>query len=568
MSSEVHQCQNCTQEFLIEPEDFEFYKKIEVSPPTWCSRCRLERRLSFYNLTNLFKRPCDLCKKEVVSVYPPDALYTVYCPTCWWSDKWNPQQYEREFDPSRPFFKQLNELIHQMPLVSLSIDPASRDHSPYNNHVTDVKNCYLTFQAASCEDCAYGFDIIFSRQLLNCSLIHSCERLYDSIGCYKDSNCIGLRGQVTETINSSFLSYSKNCQDCFASRNLRNKKYVAFNQQYSKEEYKKIVSQYDLGSWRTYQEVKRLADDHMKQFSPDPDISERSVGCMGRRLFDSKNCKECYEAVGVQDSKFMTMISSGPVSDSYDVTCWGVNIDQCYECMNCGHGTSRSRFLFDSGLQLSDAEYSFGSIYSSHIFGSVFLNKKQYAILNKSYNKESFEKLRREIVQHMNDYPYIDMLGREYRYGEFFPSELSPFPYNLTLAHLFFPYTKEEAIKKGYAWYDWPEKEKSHTLAAENIPDHIKDVKAEIVKEIIGCLECGRGFRILESELSTCRSMNVPLPRTCPFCRIKEKMTEWVRSLRMLDRTCAKCRAVFQTNYDEEEAPYILCKSCYQAEVV
>ncbi|MDI6602738.1 MAG: hypothetical protein QME57_01280 [Patescibacteria group bacterium] len=41
MNQEIKQCQNCKKEFVIEPEDFLFYEKIKVPPPTWCPECRM-----------------------------------------------------------------------------------------------------------------------------------------------------------------------------------------------------------------------------------------------------------------------------------------------------------------------------------------------------------------------------------------------------------------------------------------------------------------------------------------------------------------------------------------------
>ncbi|MBI5221145.1 MAG: hypothetical protein HY978_04945 [Candidatus Liptonbacteria bacterium] len=66
---ETRQCQNCKNPFTIEPDDFGFYEKIQVPPPTFCPPCRLQRRLAFRNEHNLYKRPCELCGKEVITIY-------------------------------------------------------------------------------------------------------------------------------------------------------------------------------------------------------------------------------------------------------------------------------------------------------------------------------------------------------------------------------------------------------------------------------------------------------------------------------------------------------------------
>ena len=56
MNPETKICQNCKGEFVIEPEDFNFYEKIKVPPPTWCPECRMIRRLQWRNEHSLFRR--------------------------------------------------------------------------------------------------------------------------------------------------------------------------------------------------------------------------------------------------------------------------------------------------------------------------------------------------------------------------------------------------------------------------------------------------------------------------------------------------------------------------------
>src|SRR3989344_289185 len=98
MKEETKQCQNCKGLFTIDASDFAFYEKMKVPPPTWCPECRFQRRLAFFNLTTLYKRKCDLCKKDFVSMYAPHSPYVAYCSPCWWSDKWDPYVYGQDYD--------------------------------------------------------------------------------------------------------------------------------------------------------------------------------------------------------------------------------------------------------------------------------------------------------------------------------------------------------------------------------------------------------------------------------------------------------------------------------------
>ena len=64
MDQETITCQNYKNNFVIEPEDFNFYDKIKVPAPTWCPECGLIKRLAWRGERSFFKRKCDLCGNE------------------------------------------------------------------------------------------------------------------------------------------------------------------------------------------------------------------------------------------------------------------------------------------------------------------------------------------------------------------------------------------------------------------------------------------------------------------------------------------------------------------------
>ncbi|MFH0806739.1 MAG: hypothetical protein V1885_03390 [Candidatus Brennerbacteria bacterium] len=568
MKQETRDCQNCKQPFVIEAEDFSFYEKMTVPAPTWCPKCRLQRRLAFFNLFNLWKRKCDLCGNEMIAMYPPEASYKVYCPHCWWGDGWDPYNYGREYDFSRPFFAQFSELWHEVPLLGLSLSLNSIDTSPYNNHAGGLKNCYLLFHADFCEDSAYGAYLNRCKSVFDSSLTISSEHCYDMLHSYRNNRCVGGRSQVTESIDCAFLKDSMNCQHCFASANMRNKKYYIFNQPYSKEGYEEEMKKWDLGSYRTYQEAKRRAEEHLVTLPPKPTMDEFTTNCTGSHVFQAKNCKDCFEVVGAEDCRYVHMVQDPPVKDCYDVTSWGNNTQRCYEGCVVGEFVSDLKFCQESGINLYFAEYCKLSTGGSRHFGCVSVKKGEYAILNKHYSKEEYRALTEKIRKHMDEMPYVDKRGGVYKYGEFFPVELSPFAYNKTIADIFFPLSKREAEERGYVYMEPEVRTYTVTKQAKNLPDHIKDAPNDIVKETIACEKCGKGYKVTEMELAFLRNMNLPLPRRCPFCRIQEKFAQWVKNLRVIDRTCGKCGVTFQTNYPKEEAPHILCKRCYLKEIV
>lgn len=91
----------------------------------------------------------------------------------------------------------------------------------------------------------------------------------------------------------------------------------------------------------------------------------------------------------------------------------------------------------------------------------------------------------------MNSAPYTDSRRHVYKYGEFFPPELSLFAYNETIAQEYFPLSKEEAVVQSRAWIDHVGRNYKITKTTETLPDHLKDVPDSIIGEIIGCAHGG-----------------------------------------------------------------------------
>src|SRR3989344_5014776 len=140
---ETKNCQNCKAQFTIEPEDFNFYEKIKVPPPTFCPECRLIRRLAYREERAIYKNICNKCKKDIISKFAPDSPFTVYCSSCWWSDGWDGTDYGRDYDFSKPFFEQLFELQKVVPYQAL--DNRNSTNCQYSNANIRCKNCMLVF---------------------------------------------------------------------------------------------------------------------------------------------------------------------------------------------------------------------------------------------------------------------------------------------------------------------------------------------------------------------------------------------------------------------------------------
>src|SRR3989344_6684657 len=114
-------CQNCQKDFTIEPDDFGFYEKIKVPPPTFCPECRFQRRMSWRNDWHLFKKKEERNGEQIFSFLPQESPAKIYDRDFWISDSWDPTEYGREYDFSRSFFEQFKELLYSVPLPAHSM---------------------------------------------------------------------------------------------------------------------------------------------------------------------------------------------------------------------------------------------------------------------------------------------------------------------------------------------------------------------------------------------------------------------------------------------------------------
>lgn len=570
---------------------------MDVPPPTFCWLCRAQRRLAFRNERFLYKRRSDFSGKEIFTMYPPESYVKVYENDVWFSDKWDPMQYGREVDFSRPFLGQLFDLVREIPVFALSV--LYGVNSDYSNNFTAYKNCYLCFNGNYSEDCMYGVGIDHAKNCVDNSYLAKCENCHGSIWI-NDSSNIFFSVQCVNSFNLYFCKNCVGCNDCFGCANLRNKRYYIFNQPYTKEEYFKKIKEWDPGSFNTVKTLQQKARDFWLQFPVKYMEGLKNTNVSGNYIHNSKNTLNSYIIGNSENARYCQYMEMGPIKDSYDYSVWGNGAELVYETVNCGIGIHNIKFSFECWPEMKDIEYSLYCGSSSNLFGCAGLRHKQYCILNKQYSKGEFEALRQKIVTHMNEMPYKDKKGIAYRYGEFLPIEFSPSPYNHSTAQDHFPLAGREIISIGYLWKDFEERSYTPTLSAQELPDHIKDVEDSIADELILCNawqenqeeallhNCTKAYRILPQELAFYRRFNVPLPRHCFYSRhadrnkFRNPMVLWQRECQCAGpgsahkayrnaaehfHGAASCPNKFETTYAPDRPEIVYCERCYQAEV-
>ncbi|MBP6866418.1 MAG: hypothetical protein KBC12_02675 [Candidatus Pacebacteria bacterium] len=564
MNNETKNCQNCKTDFIIEPEDFSFYEKIKVPPPTFCPECRLQRRMAFRNERTLYKAVCDLCTKNVVTIFDPEIHKTIYCGSCWWGDSWDGTEYAMEYDSSRNFFDQLKDLMLKTPKMNLVVTYSTLKNSDYINHAGGCKNCYLLFNADFCENVYYSTIVNHSKDVADCLMMNKTEFAYECIG--GDGSRIFFSENCAESVDVWYSKDCVSCTNCFGCVNLRNKSYHIFNQAYSKEEYLEKIKSMNLDKYSYHKLIQSSIHDFWNKFPRRFMYGRMNVNVTGEYVYASKNVKNSYMTASADDAKYCQFITLPSFKDSYDISEWGSGVESCVDSITAGEGIYQVKYSSGVWSNVKNVEYSMYVINSSDCFGCVGLRNKQYCILNKQYSKEEYQKLREQIINSLEANPYVDSQGRIFKYGEFMPYDLSPFSYNASYAIQYFPMTKEEIQNKGFIFSEIKSGEHNITKNTADLPDSISDITDAVTKEVLACTLCTKPYRIALGELELLKRLSLPVPRSCPNCRHNRRIDR-VNKWRLFERNCGKCQISIQTSYAPERPEIVYCEKCYQQEV-
>jgi len=537
--NETKKCANCRQDFVIEAEDFAFYDKMGVQAPDICPLCRRQRRLLFRNERTFYKRPCDKCHTDKVSMYSPNKQLAVWCHDCWFADDWDGLDYGRDYDPSRPFLEQLEDLWRSVPKVNfVHINSVNCE---YINIAADNKDCYMVVESSNNENLMYSYWAQLCKDSVDLSFSHGCSWMYESDDMFKCNKVLYSSGS-SDCRDSYFLENCKNCVDCIGCVNQRNRQYCVFNEQKSKEEYERFLANARLDT-NYGVETLRQQFDKFKLTQPHKYAKiTNAEGCTGNYIRRAKNCKQCFDCYEAEDNKYGVHVWR-EAKDCMDVDTAGRSVERMYNTLNSAINVSNCicTILCWGGTFMQYCQYCTDG---NNLFGCVGLRKKNYCILNKQYSPESFDKLRTQITAELKS------TGT---YGEFFPPRMSAFGYNETPAQEQFPISAEEAVQKGYAWETTPR----GTYDKEN------------GKDVFACAQCQKNYRFTPREASFYAELKIPVPLLCPDCRHARRVGSRGPNF-LWHRQCMKpgCENEFETSYAPERPEIIYCETCYNAEVV
>ncbi|OGJ44359.1 hypothetical protein A2272_05805 [Candidatus Peregrinibacteria bacterium RIFOXYA12_FULL_33_12] len=555
-------CKNCQQNFEITDDDLKFYEKVSpefsgrkylIPPPSLCQECRQQRRLGSCNEFNFYNGKCGICGKFVLTEFSPDIKQIIYCRDCWHSDKWDSRDYGLEFDFSRSFFEQFMEVKMKTPALNLN-SQGTNINSEYIHYAGSCKNCYLVRHADFCEDCYYGYG--FKNNIFCVDGFYNlhCEFCYDCLDCHK---CYELKGSQ-DCINCSSSAFLRDCigsKNCFLSVGLRQKEYCFENEQLTKEQYQSKIASINLSSYVIYQACKNRLKELKKNHTFKEYQGYNTENCLGDHLINCKEAQYCFDCEDVETAKFCYQVVLG-AKNIYDIYQYGTNLLESYEGAIVGENSYHLLFCNNCHVNSSDLIYCWYAERSKNCFACSNIKGLNYCLLNKQYTKEEYNKLVPKIIDHM-------MKSDEW--GEYFPLSFSTiYGYNKSSAQLYFPFTKDQALAKGFKWSDYePEFPKVEKIIPANLlPETISEIPDDILNWAIECEVTKKPFKIIKPELEFYRKMNLPIPRRHPDQRHKERMA--LRNPRKLwTRNCMKCGMEIQTTYSPERKEIVYCEKCY-----
>lgn len=517
-------CVQCAATFTVTDDDVKFYARMDVPSPEMCPACRCQNRTTFRNEQKFYPRTCDLCQKQMISLYSKEKPYTVYCLSCWWSDKYDPLEYGKNFDFSRPFFTQFEELANSVPKPAIM--NMKSENCEYTNYSSENRNCYILIGSAYCENSYYSYRLFTCKDVVDCYDLHTSELCYECTQSHNLYNCL----YCNSCENSSDLFLCRDCigcHNCFGCIGLKNKEYCISNHPYTKEEYEVYIAN-----------LKKNPEVARKQFETFkinmPRKATRIINCQNCSGDQLNGCKNCYGCFSTHNSEECGYV----IHADRNHFCSDVNFTDAselvYNSMSCeqGYNVIGANTVWFS----SNVIYGTHCFNSKNLFGCIGMKKHEYCVLNKRYTKEEYEKLVPQIIKHMKETE---------EWGKYYPITSSPFAYNETVAFEYFPMTKEEALAKNLKW-----------------KDDMYELPGTAPQDAVTCEITGRPFKYTPQELKSYEKMNIARPKVHPFERHQRRMAPMIK-FRLYERSCAKCKTPVQSVYAQNHQAIIYCDRCY-----
>jgi len=544
-------CELTGETWVMNEEEIGWYRKFNVPPGPYSPKGKLLLLSSFYLVYQWWwNKDAETGEPVLTSIHPASGVKVLP------DKKWFDRDYVdrgRDVNISAPFFEQWRELQLDVPMLASrnNVEPENSiaqfsmgDKNSYFVGASTSKNClYMndSQEAESSMDSMAAISITDCYHVSHSSRLHRCKLVCESYDC----------------VDSSFLFDCRNCEFCFGASNKRNKKYLFWNEQLSKEEWEKRVSEVDLGSYIMLEKTREKFYAMIREAVWPENFNIQTTDSTGEYLIKCSDNVRCSYGRDGHHNYYCYGLWNGAEGNAFSTVVPGTDSYQA------GPITNSSGIKFSAMLvRCDDVEYSFGCHECTHCFGCVGLRYKQFHIFNKSYSEEEYWKKVDELK--------CAMLERG-EYGRPFPAKYSTSYYPEGGPMLYFGTRLEDWDMIGMPRFEIDADgafgvvrvEGKEMVRPEEIPDHIDEIDDSWIGRVILDTEINRPFTYLKPELAFYRKHRLAVPRKHFTSRVGNLM----RSMNMglFEETkchvCSKDLLVANNNTFENRKMH--CMECY-----
>ncbi|PJA47370.1 hypothetical protein CO172_01910 [Candidatus Uhrbacteria bacterium CG_4_9_14_3_um_filter_36_7] len=547
-------CELTGEKWQMSEEEIGWYRRFNI-PPSKISPSTNWKLLGYFDASYQFWWNKHFETGEpVLSFHHPGSGIRVLPDTEWYNRDFSSITYDYKkdksfFDQMRIFEKQIPFLAtynvippeHSLTLVSLG------DKDSYFVFASKSIHCFYSTCATDSEDSSLiflGKSIIKSHHVLHSERLFNCRYVRESRDC----------------MDSCFLFDCRNCKNCFGATNKRNREYLWFNEQLSKQEWEKRRSEVDLGKRSIEQMMIKQFESLLLLDTVWPEnFNEKTESSTGEYLTNAIDCSSCFFADGRCIHNYQTTWLFGDSQDNAFDWCPCDSRGTCFCALV--YFSNELKFCFRC-RSCDTCEYCMMCTDCKNCFACIGLSHKQFHIFNKPYSEEEYWKRIDEIK--------CLMLDRG-EYGKFFPPEFSSaYPpeggsviycgvdeaeLSILGGNKFDPNT-EGATKKDST-------DLSVMRQMEEVPDSIDDLIDDWIGVPIYDKNAGRTFSFLKPEVEYYREFHLPPPNT-HFIRRVHEVSQAGQLAILEDHFCAQCKKTILTSKNKKFAHRkIYCKSCY-----
>ncbi|MFH1315042.1 MAG: hypothetical protein ABIH67_01465 [Candidatus Uhrbacteria bacterium] len=549
-------CELTGEKWIMDEEEISWYKKFNV-PPADLSPTERRRQLWGFNAgLYIWWNKHALTGAKMLSYIHPDNPIKAIPDKEWHAEDWG-SKHSAEINNEKTIFEQVRELLHRIPL------PAIRLFGEVTNtigaSIISAEDSFMVFGGVSkCKRCRYGYLVESNEDVLDSYRARSCQDCFAVNQCEKMYNCSYVLN-CSDCLNSSFLFDCRNCESCFCSSNLRNAKYVFYNQKFSEEEYKKKMAEIDLSCHGIFEEYHQKFHQLLEQEAVWPE--NFNLACQdstGEYLRNCLRCEDCF-SIGEATNCYKSQMSQK--GSEYCAYCSGFSGTS--ESYFAAGVTNSARIKFSTSVADSmNLEYCHSCYNCQDCFACVGLKNKRFNILNREYSEDEYWSLVDRIK--------LSMLEQG-SYGRFFPGDFSPSGF-IFASDLFFDMTEQELKYFQAPVFDsargavisQTDQDGQQSLEISDIPDCLVDVQPEkIIGKPIIDRQINRQFSIQSADLAFYRKHQLPLPKKHFFSRVRE-LTRLSNTFTTKQESCSNCNASIQVAENPTfKNRKIYCKKCY-----